>query len=133
MAGQWGNGAMGRMVGWHWFIGALAPWLVGSLAHWFIGTGALVLVHWDGGPGYVNELMQGAYPGPPSQCIGIGIGVGALISYRKVRTLQVGSMVTSNPLITLDCSCALAHRRDMYTCVAKPSLSGGSCTMVLLG
>ena len=46
--------------------------------------------------------------------------------------MHVGSTVTRRALITIDCSCALACFRDMYTCVAKPSLSGGSCTIVLL-
>ena len=46
--------------------------------------------------------------------------------------MHVGSMVTRRPLITSDCSCALACSRDIYTSVAKPSLSGGSCTTVLL-
>ena len=46
--------------------------------------------------------------------------------------MHVGSMVTRRPLITSDCSCALACSRDMYTCVAKLSLSGGSCTTARL-
>ena len=46
--------------------------------------------------------------------------------------LARGSTVTRRALITIDCSCELACSRDMYTCVAKPSLSGGSCTTVRL-
>ena len=48
------------------------------------------------------------------------------------KTLHVGSMVTSRPLITIACSCALPCLREMYTSFAKPSLSSGSCTTVLL-
>ena len=46
--------------------------------------------------------------------------------------MHVGSMVTRRLLISSDCPCALVCSRDMYTCVAKPLLSGGSCTTVLL-
>ena len=42
--------------------------------------------------------------------------------------MHVGSMVTRRFLTRPDCSCAFACWRETYTCFAKLSSSGGSCT-----